>query len=208
MYTVKIPLFRVRDLYKHTKGVLTVEDKQIVDLYFERSESAISETEKKYGRYCHYIAYRILESDRDAEEIVNDTYLKAWNTIPPNRPDPLKSYVGMISRQLSLDRYDEYHTQKRGGQVSFILDELSECIPDNDGGEDIGESSALKDALNRFVRSLPEKAQKIFVCRYWYSCSISEIKEKYGMKESSITVLLLRTRRKLKQFLNKEGFDV
>ena len=92
-----------------------MEDKQIVDLYFERSESAISETDKKYGRYCHYIAYRILENDEDAKEIVNDTYLKAWNTIPPNRPDPLKPYVGMLSRQLSLDRHEEYHTQGGNG---------------------------------------------------------------------------------------------
>ena len=185
-----------------------MEDKQIVDLYFARSESAITETDKKYGRYCHYIAYRILENDEDAKEIVNDTYLKAWNTIPPNRPDPLKPYVGMISRQLSLDRYEEYHAQKRGGQVTLVLDELAECIPDNNHQEDIGESVALRDALNRFVWSLSHKAQKVFVRRYWYTSSISEIAREYGMKESSVTVLLLRTRKKLKDFLQKEGFDV
>lgn len=185
-----------------------MEDKQIVDLFFERSESAITETEKKYGRYCHYIAYRILENDEDAKEIVNDTYLKTWNTVPPNRPDPLKPYVGMISRQLSLDRYEEYHTQKRGGQVMLVLDELAECIPDNDSGEDIGESVALRDALNKFVWSLPNKTQNVFVRRYWYSSSVAEIAEEYGMKESTVTVLLLRTRKKLKEFLHKEGFDV
>ena len=185
-----------------------MEDKQIVDLYLERSESAISETDKKYGRYCHYIAYRILENDEDAKEIVNDIYLKAWNTIPPNRPDPLKPYVGMLSRHLSLDRYEEYHTQKRGGQVMLVLDELAECIPDGNSGEDIGESIALQDALNKFVWSLSDKAQKVFVRRYWYSSSISEIAKEYGIKESSVTVLLLRTRKKLKAFLQKEGFDV
>lgn len=185
-----------------------MEDKQIVDLYFERSESAITETEKKYGRYCHYIAYRILGNDEDAKEIVNDTYLKAWNTIPPNRPGRLKPYVGMLCRQLSLDRYEKYHTQKRGGQVMLILDELAECIPDSDSRADIGESIDLKDALNKFVRSLPDKTQKVFVRRYWYSSSIAEIAEAYGMKESSVTVLLLRTRKKLKEFLCKEGFDV
>ena len=185
-----------------------MEDKQIVDLYFERSESAITETEKKYGRYCHTIAYRILENDEDAKEIVNDTYLKAWKTIPPNRPDPLKPYVGMISRQLSLDRYEKYHTQKRIGQAALVLDELAECIPDHDSGEDIGESVALREALNKFVRSLHDKAQNIFVRRYWYSSSIAEIAQEYGMKESSVTVLLLRTRRKLKAFLRKEGFYV
>ena len=184
-----------------------MDDKQIVELYFERSESAITETEKKYGRYCHYIAYRILENDEDAKEIVNDTYLKTWNTVPPNRPDPLKPYVGMISRQLSLDRYEEYHTQKRGGQVAIVLDELNECIPDRNT-EDIGDSIALRDALNRFVGSLPEKTQRVFVRRYWYASPISEIAEDYSLKESYITVLLLRTRNKLKTFLEKEGFYI
>ena len=185
-----------------------MEDQQIVDLYFARSESAIAETDKKYGRYCHSIAYRILENDEDAKEIVNDTYLKTWNTIPPNRPDPLKPYVGMISRQLSLDRYEEYHTQKRGGQVPLVLEELAECIPDNDSRADIGESVALRDALGRFVRSLPAKTQSIFLQRYWYSCSVAEIAEGYAMRENSVTVLLHRTRKKLKAHLQKEGFDL
>ena len=185
-----------------------MEDKQIVDLYWARSETAIAETEKKYGRYCHYIAYQILYNDEDAKEIVNDTYLKTWNSIPPQRPDPLKPYVGTISRQLALNCYEAQNTQKRGGQLPLVLDELSECIPDNDSGIDIGESMALRDALNRFVRSLPDKTQNIFVRRYWYSSSISEIANDYSMKESSLTVLLLRTRKKLKEFLNKEGFEV
>ena len=185
-----------------------MEDRQIVDLYLKRSEEAITETDKKYGRYCHYIAYRILENDEDAKEVVNDTYLKTWNTIPPNRPDRLKPYVGMISRHLSLDRYEEYHTQKRGGQVPLVLEELAECIPDNDSGADIGESVALRDALGRFVRSLPDKTQSIFLQRYWYSCSMAEIAEGYGMRENSVTVLLHRTRKKLKAHLQKEGFDL
>jgi RNA polymerase sigma-70 factor (ECF subfamily) len=185
-----------------------MEDQQIVDLYFARSESAITETDRKYGRYCHSIAYNILEDHEDAKEIVNDTYLKAWNTIPPNRPDPLKPYVGMISRHLSLDRYEEYHTQKRGGQVPLVLEELAECIPDNDSREDIGESVALKDALARFIRSLPDKTQMIFLRRYWYASSVTEIAKEYGMRENSVNVLLHRTRKKLKDHLQKEGFDL
>ena len=185
-----------------------MEDQQIVDLYFARSESAITETDRKYGRYCHSIAYNILEDHEDAKEIVNDTYLKAWNTIPPNRPDPLKPYVGMISRHLSLDRYEEYHTQKRGGQVPLVLEELAECIPDNDSREDIGESVALKDALAKFIRSLPDKTQMIFLRRYWYASSVAEIAEEYGMRENSVNVLLHRTRKKLKDHLHKEGFDL
>ena len=185
-----------------------MEDQQIVDLYFARSESAITETDRKYGRYCHSIAYNILEDHEDAKEIVNDTYLKAWNTIPPNRPDPLKPYVGMISRHLSLDRYEEYHTQKRGGQVPLVLEELAECIPDNDSREDIGESVALKDALAKFIRSLPDKTQRIFLRRYWYASSVAEIAEEYGIRENSVNVLLHRTRKKLKDHLQKEGFDL
>lgn len=185
-----------------------MEDQQIIDLYFARSESAITETDRKYGRYCHSIAYNILEDHEDAKEIVNDTYLKAWNTIPPNRPDPLKPYVGMISRHLSLDRYEEYHTQKRGGQVPLVLEELAECIPDNDSREDIGESVALKDALAKCIRSLPDKTQMIFLRRYWYASSVAEIAEEYGMRENSVNVLLHRTRKKLKDHLQKEGFDL
>ena len=185
-----------------------MEDKQIVDLYWARSESAITETEKKYGRYCHYIAYRILENDEDAKEIVNDAYLKTWNTVPPNRPDPLKPYVGMISRQLSLDRYEEYHAQKRGGQVMLVLDELAECIPDNNSGADIGESVALSDALTRFLRDLPQRTRSIFVRRYFYMSPVAEIAKDFSMKESNVTMHLLRTRKKLEHFLKKEGFGL
>ncbi len=185
-----------------------MEDRQIVDLYLKRSEDAISETEKKYGRYCHYIAYRILENDEDAKEVVNDTYLKTWNTIPPNRPDRLKPYVGMISRQLSLDRYEAGRAQKRGGQTASVLEELAECIPDGDSREDIGESVALRDALNKFVSSLPDETQRVFIRRYWYTSSISEIARDYSMKEGNVAVLLLRTRKKLKKYLTKEGFEI
>ena len=185
-----------------------MEDKQIVELYWARSETAISETEKKYGRYCHYIAYQILHNDEDAKEVVNDTYLKTWNTIPPGRPDPLKPYVGTISRQLALDVYKKQHAQRRGGQVSLVLDELSECIPDNDSGADIGESVALSDALSRFMWALPQRTRNIFVRRYFYMSSVAEIAKDFSMKESNVTMHLLRTRKKLEQFLQKEGFDL
>ena len=183
-------------------------DAEIISLYWARDEQAVTETARRYGSYIHAISVQILESEPDAEECVNDTYLKAWNTIPPNRPDPLKPYVGMISRHLSLDRYEEYHTQKRGGQVPLVLEELAECIPDNDSREDIGESVALKDALARFIRSLPDKTQMIFLRRYWYASSAAEIAEEYGMRENSVNVLLHRTRKKLKDHLQKEGFDL
>lgn len=183
-----------------------MDDKQIVDLYWARSETAIAETEKKYGRYCHYIAYQILYNDEDAKEVVNDTYLKTWNTVPPQRPDPLKPYVGMISRQLAIDAYEAQHTQKRGGQVTLVLDELSECIPNNDNGADIGESVALSDALTRFIWALPQRTRNIFVRRYFYMSSVAEIAKDFSMKESNVTMHLFRTRKKLEHFLKKEGF--
>ncbi len=185
-----------------------MEDERIVDLYWERSEAAITETQKKYGRYCHYIACQILCDDLDAEEIVNDTCLKLWNTIPPNRPQRLKSYVGMITRQLSFNAYEAKNTQKRGGQLQCVLMELSECIPDGAGSEDIGESIALRDALNRFVRTLPDRTQRIFLRRYWYSSPVSEIAKDHSMTENHVGVLLFNTRKKLKKYLRKEGFEV
>ena len=138
-----------------------MEDNQIVDLYWARSEEAITETDKKYGRYCHYIAYQILSNDGDAEEIVNDTYLKTWNTIPPNRPAPLKAYVGMISNQLALNRYEEKTAQKRGGgSLSLIYHELDECIADEGESVDMGENLDLRDALNNGVRIIVTTLQK------------------------------------------------
>ncbi len=185
-----------------------MEDSRIIALYQERREQAIAETERKYGRYCRYIANRILSSDEDAEEIASDTYFKIWNTIPPNRPASLKAYVGMIARQLSLDAYEARCAQKRGAETALILDELSECISGNDDGAEFSDTLALREALNKFVRSLPEKTQKIFVRRYFYASPVSEIARDYHMKESSVTVLMLRIRKKLKIFLKKEGFDI
>ncbi len=184
-----------------------MEDDQIVELYFARSESAISETDKKYGRYCRYIANQILANDADAEEIVNDTYLKTWNTVPPNRPDPLKGYVGTISNQLAVNRYYENCAAKRGGgQLQLVFDELSECVSGED--DDFTDELALCDSINRFLAGLPKKSRNIFVRRYWYASSVTDIAKEYGMRENSVSVLLLRTRQRLKAFLEKEGFTV
>ncbi len=184
-----------------------MDDRQIIDLYWERSEAAISETEKKYGKYCHYIAFNILSNSEDAEEVVNDTYLKLWNSIPPKKPDPLKPYAGTVCRNTALKRYTEQNAQKRGGAAS-VIEELNECVPDGFSQNDIGESIALRDALNRFVRSLPERTQKIFIGRYFYASPIADIARSHSKSESYVTVLLLRTRKKLKQFLQKEGLDI
>lgn len=179
-----------------------MEDSKIIDLYFERSQSAISETQKKYGRYCHTIAYNVLYSNEDAEECVNDTYLRAWQSIPPHRPTSLSSFLGRITRNLALDRYDEKTAQKRGGSLDLALEEISECLPDTHGED--GNDKAIKDAINSFLASLPKRTRIIFMQRYWYLSSISEISLSLGISESNVKVILMRTRKKFKAHLEKE----
>jgi len=184
-----------------------MDDTRILDLYWERSEEAIAETAQKYGRYCYSVAYGILRSDADAEEIVNDTYLKAWSRIPPDRPANLASYLGMICRQLSLNRCRARTTQKRGrGHVAVATEELEYCLPSWDG--DQLDSLLLRDALNRFLRGLPQRERVVFLRRYWYLSTVSEIAADYSLTESNVKMILLRTRRRLKDFLRKEGINV
>ena len=185
-----------------------MEDANIIELYWNRDEQAIVETDQKYGRYCHYIAYQILADDLTAEEIVNDTYLRVWNSVPPQRPDPLKPYVGTVSRRLSLDRVDYQNAQKRGaGELAAALDELSECVSGSPT-EDPEQALAIKEALNDFLGSLPKNARNIFLRRYWYTESVAEIAREYAMKESAVAMVLLRTRKKLRKRLEKEGIAV
>ena len=133
--------------------------------------------------------------------------MKALETMPPKRPEKLKAYVGMISRQLAFNRYERQHTQKRG-QIPLVLEELAECLPSESEEQDIPSEIALRDSLNSFLRGLPLKTRNIFVRRYWYTSSISEIAEEFFMKESAVSMLLLRTRNKLKKHLQKEGFHI
>ena len=184
-----------------------MEDTRILDLYWERSEDAIVQTARKYGRYCYAIAYQILDSEVDAEEIVNDTYLKVWNNIPPERPQVLSSYLGMICRQLSLNRHRERNAKKRGGgRVEEATEELAYCLPSYD--PDPVEALYLREALNRFLRDLPKQSRTVFLRRYWYFCSISDIARDCAMRESAVKMTLLRTRKRLKDFLRKEGIEV
>lgn len=185
-----------------------MDDSKIIELYFERSERAIDETDKKYNRYCYSISYNILASNEDANETVNDTYLKVWNTVPPNKPNPLKAYLGMISRQLSINKYLRKKAIKRSGETGLSLDELAECISSGDSGQDIGESLALSDSINRFLSKLPKATRQVFIRRYFYVSSIREIAQDYNMSESAVTTLLSRTRSKLRVFLEKEGYFI
>lgn len=187
-----------------------MEDHQIIELYFDRSESALSETQTKYGRYCHTIAYHILGSDEDAEECVNDTLNRAWNAIPPQRPSCLRIFLSKITRNLALDRFKAAHAEKRGcGRTAQVLDELTDCLPDPSSGRDsIADDLALRDVLNRFLKALPEEPMKLFLRRYWWMDSIAEIAAVYGMSESKVKSMLSRTRSKLKNFLESEGIEL
>ncbi len=183
-----------------------MNDCDIVELFFDRSEQAILETGKKYGRYCHTIAYNILRNKEDAEECVNDTYLKAWNSIPPKRPNRLQTYLGKITRNLALNKLEQSTAQKRGkGQVPLVLDELAECIPDTKSSTDIVEDMYVKELLDCFLDALPTETRIIFIRRYWYMSSVKDIAREYKLTESNVTVTLFRTRKKLKEFLEKEG---
>lgn len=183
-------------------------DEMIVGLYFERNEKAIEETDRAYGRYFYRIAYGILSDEGDSKEIVNDTYMKAWNTIPPERPTLLKAFLARITRQLSINRLEHNNAQKRGGGQYFLaLEELKECVSDNDPTDAV-ESVALQEALNRFLRSLSPDVRRVFIRRYWHIHSVSEIARELRMSESKVKSMLMRTREKLKKHLEKEGFNV
>ena len=185
-----------------------MEDRQIIELYNERSEAAISETADKYGKYCYYIAYHILYNDQDSEECVNDTYLKAWKVIPPQCPEKLSTFLGRITRNLALNRYRYYTREKRGyGQTSLVLDELQECVPATGSTEpeQVVEDKLLAEVLNRFLHELPTEKRMMFLRRYWYLSSIKEIAKDYEISEGNVKMTLLRLRNKLKQTLEKEG---
>lgn len=186
-----------------------MEDRQIIALYNERSEAALSETAAKYGKYCHTIAYNILYNEEDSEECVNDTWLRAWEVIPPQYPNRLSAFLGKITRNLALNRYKQNVAKKRGGgQVMFALEELAECVPGTDNAEAAAEEALLIETLNRFLADLPAEKRKLFLRRYWYLCSVKEIAEDFGMSESNVKMTLLRIREQLKSALEKEGITL
>ena len=184
-----------------------MKDHEIVALYHARDEQAIKESEDKYGVYCHAVAMNILNDRSDAEECVNDTWLQTWNTIPPQKPQSIKAYLGMLTRQGALNRVEHRNTEKRGGgQVEVALSELEECLAGE--GADLADQMLLRDALNRFLRDLPQRTRTVMIQRYWYLCSVEEIAHSCGMSEGSVKVTLHRTREKLRKFLEKEGLFV
>lgn len=181
-------------------------DEAIVALYFDRSEEAIAACQVKYGKTCHTIAYNILHSDEDAEECVSDTWLRAWNAIPPERPARLGAWLSTVTRRLALTRYEKKTAAKRYGGMETSLDELTECV--SAGSLTLADEVALSNAINSFLASLPTRTRMIFMRKYWYMDSIADIAKALGMTESAVKVSLHRTREKFRKHLDKEGITV
>lgn len=184
-----------------------MEDQTIVGLYWQRSEKAIEETSAKYNGYCYSIAYNILVNKEDAEESVNDTWMTAWNTIPPRRPAVLSTFLGKITRHLSIDRWRSQNALKRGGgEMPLVLEELSECISDGSTAERKWEQKVLAQLLNQFLGKLSAEERNVFLCRYWYMDTVPTIAKNFGFSNSKVTSMLYRLRQKLRMYLEKEGY--
>ena len=183
-----------------------MEDARIVDLYWARSEKAIEETSAKYGNYCYAIAHNILANHEDAAESVNDTYLNAWNSMPPHRPAILSTFLGKITRRVSIDKWRGQTAEKRGsGEIVLVLDELSDCVSSSRTVEQEVETAELAKVIEAFVTSLPPVDRRVFICRYWYLDSISAISQHFGFSESKVKMMLHRTRKRLMKHLAERG---
>ncbi len=186
-----------------------MDDRNIIELFFARDEKALSESQKKYGRYCESISRNILSSDEDAEEVLNDTLLSAWNSIPPEEPKSLKSYLGTLARNLSLDRYRKMKAEKRGGcEVALCLEEAEEFLADTKSISAEYEKREFIKFLNEFLHSLPERECDIFIRRYFYCDSTADIAKRFVLKEPNVLVILSRTRKSLKKALQKGGYTL
>ena len=183
-----------------------MDDEKIIEMFFDRNELALNETEQKYGRYCFAVSYRILNSNEDSEECVNDTWLAAWNAIPPKKPESLRGFLARICRNISLDRLDFLKADKRNQNVTEAFEELEAFL--SGGEENIPEEIFMREVVNRFLASLDRKTRIIFMRRYWYFCSIPEIAESMGISENSVRVTLHRTKLRMKSFFEKEGITI
>lgn len=183
-----------------------MEDGRIIELYWQRSPDAVSETARKYGAYCFAVAENILHSAEDSEECVNDAWFRAWNAMPPQRPGALRLFLARITRNLAFDRFRARSAEKRfGGEMALVLHELSECL----GGastEAVFEAEELRQCIGRFVRSLPQRDGNVMARRYFFAEPVADIAKRYGLSENHVMVILTRTRKKLKAHLLKEGY--
>ena len=184
-----------------------MDDKDIIEQFWARSDSAIAALSDRYSKYCRVIAVNILGNAEDAEEVINDTYHRIWNAIPPERPNNLRAFIGRITRNLSLDRLEKENAKKRGGgQVESVLSELEECISDNRNTiDELAESDAITAALNTFLSGQSAENRRVFVRRYWRAASIEEIAKDFNMTVGKVKTILFRMRNKLRKHLESEG---
>lgn len=199
--------YEVKALLIPTKEVNNMEDLDIIELYFARDEQAIRETEEKYGKLCHNIAYNILHNHEDSEECVNDTYIGVWNAIPPAKPNNFKSFVCRIARNLSLRRLESLSRQKRSAEVLLSLDQLSEVLSDENIADTVSDEDIGK-LISSFLRAEKEDSRNVFIRKYYFFDSVHAIAKRYSFTESKVKNMLLRTRKKLKEYLIKEGVEL
>jgi RNA polymerase sigma factor (sigma-70 family) len=193
-------------LQNQRQEVIILDDNEIVNLFFSRSESAINETSRKFDKYCSKIAMNILDNHEDADECVNDAYLNLWNRIPPERPVMFSAFLGRIVRNLSINKYKANKTKKRGGnEIFLLLSELEECIHSGSTVESEYDAKVVSQTINSFLKTIDSKVRIIFVRRYWYADSITDISSCFQMSESKVKSMLFRTRNKLHAYLIKEG---
>lgn len=185
-----------------------MEDSEIITLFLERKEEAVSAVDKKYGNYCRSIAMNILQNYQDCEECVNSAYLKLWNAIPPQKPDKLSAFAGRITRNSAIDLYRQRHSKKSGGEMELVYDELENYISDSRDPEEQVSEEQLIAAINKFLKKMPKKKRTIFVLRYSFCISVKDIAKKMNKTENSISVTLNRTRKELFNYLTKEGFSI
>jgi RNA polymerase sigma-70 factor (ECF subfamily) len=186
-----------------------MEDFEIVELYWDRNENAITQTDRKYGKYCRKIAFSIVNDKEDMEECVNDTYLQTWNSLPPQRPERLSTYLGKICRNISINLYEKLTADKRGGnETDACLDEISELIGGSSEVEEQLDLTVLTDLINKFLKRCEKQARTVFVQRYWYMMPVKEIAKENRMSDSNVKMTLSRTRDKLKLYLEEEGYSI
>ncbi len=183
-----------------------MNDQQIIEMYWNRNEEAINATSEKYGTYCYAIAFGFSHDEEDAKENVNDTYMEAWNKMPPHKPKILKTFLGRLTRCISIDRWRKKVAEKRGGsELPQVFEELSECVAANGNPINETEKKLLNKTINEFVKELSNSEQKVFLCRYWYAEPVKQIAAKFGFSESKVKSMLMRTRNKLHERLETEG---
>ncbi len=186
-----------------------MKDEQIVSLYWDRNEEAIRQTQQKYGAYLSKIAYNVLSDLEDSRECVNDTYLKAWNSMPMHRPGVLSTYLGKITRQVSIDVFRKKNSAKRyASEYAVSLEELGDSFSDSATPEQALEAKQLDESINRFLRALPDDVRSAFIGRYYFFDSLKEVAAYCGISETKVKSMLYRTRQSLKAHLGKEGFDL